>query len=290
LYSGTHMKKALFTAALLLAGPMLVSPQRPESIPIAPQLEQSHEGLALWWTGNAGWLMRRGDVLLGVDLILEEEPFLEEFSMDVRYQRPVRASDLKALDYAIVTHAHGDHFGRITSRVLLEESECRFVLPRSCIAVADELGIPAERRIVAEPGRSIRLDGVTLHPLHALHGDRYGSVYREASFEDCGYVLDFSGSRVLHPGDSVLLQEHLELKDIAVLLVSITEHNTWIENSARMANHLEPELILPMHYDTYTKDIFWTIGSPEKVRALLKSAMAKRFRPVRQGERVLLTP
>jgi L-ascorbate metabolism protein UlaG (beta-lactamase superfamily) len=281
------MKITHSIVAMLLAAPLLLmSQERPASIPIAPQLGQSVEGLDLWWTGNAGWLMRRGDVLLGVDLILEEEPFLDEFSMTVRYDRPLRAADLGGLTYSIVTHAHGDHFGRVTSRVLLERSKCRFVLPRSCLAVADELQIPEDRRIIAEPGREIRLPGVTIHPLHALHGDRYGSVYREANFEDCGYVLDFGGTRVLHPGDSVLLQEQLELKDIAVLLVSITEHNTWIENSARLANQLEPELILPMHYDTYTKDIFWTVGQPKMVKALLKDGLADRFRPVRQGERV----
>lgn len=260
--------------------------QRLPSIPVAPQLAKPSQGLSLWWTGNAGWLMRSGPVLLGVDLILEDEPFLAEFSMDVRYERPLRASDLAGLSYALVTHAHGDHFGRVTSRILLEKSSARFVLPRSCLEVADQLGIPPDRRIEAIPGRELSLEGVTIHPIHAVHGDRYGSVFKEASFDDCGYVIDFNGLRVLHPGDSILLQEQLELQHIAVLLLSITEHNTWIENSARLANALHPRLILPMHFDTYTKDIFWTVGAPEKVRALLDPDLRGRFRPVLQGEEV----
>jgi L-ascorbate 6-phosphate lactonase len=264
--------------------------QRLPSVPVAPQLRKPPNGLSLWWTGNAGWLIRSGPVLLGVDLILEEEPFLAEFSMDVRYERPLRAADLAGLTYALVTHAHGDHLGRQTSRILLEKSKARFVLPRSCLQAADQLGIPPDRRIEAVPGQDLRLEGVTIHPLHAIHGDRYGSVYKEASFDDCGYVIDFHGLRVLHPGDSILLQEQLELQNIAVLLVSITEHNTWIENSARLANALRPRLILPMHYDTYTRDIFWTVGEPEKVRALLNPELRERFRVVKQGEEVTVRP
>jgi L-ascorbate 6-phosphate lactonase len=225
-----------------------------------------------------------------VDLIVEEEPFLEEFSMDFRYTRPIQGAELEGLDYSLVTHSHGDHFGRVTSRVLLEKSRCRFILPRSCLEAADELGIPEDRRIIAVPGEELKLEGVTLFPLHALHGDRYGSVYREASFDDCGYVIDFDGMRVLHPGDSVLQQEQLELRNITVLLLSITEHNTWNENSARLANILRPKIVLPMHYDTYTKDIFWTVGDPEKVRAHLDDEIKDCFRPVRQGERVQIAP
>jgi L-ascorbate 6-phosphate lactonase len=254
-------------------------------VPVAPQLRKPPYGLSLWWTGNAGWLVRSGTLLLGVDLVLEEEPFLAEYSMDVRYDRPLRAADLTGLTYALVTHAHGDHFGRVTSRILLEKSKACFVLPQSCLRVADELGIPPDRRIQAVPGKELRLERVTIHPLHTIHGDRYGSVYKEASFDDCGYVIDFGGVRILHPGDSVLLQEQLELQNIAVLLVSITEHNTWIENSARLANTLRPGFILPMHYDTYSKDIFWTVGEPEKVRALLDPDLRNRFRTVKQGER-----
>lgn len=282
---------ALALAVLAAADPVRAAePARLATQPIAPQLGEATPGLSLWWTGNAGWLMSAGDVLLGVDLVLEPEPFLDEFSMDVRYERPIRAAELDALRYSLVTHAHGDHFARETTKVLLRSSRCRFLLPRSCLRVADELGIPEQRRIVAVPGQELRLDGVVLRPIHAFHGDRYGAVFDEANFEDAGYLIELGGRRILHPGDSVLQQRHLELKDIDVLLVSVTEHNTWIESSARLANALRPELILPMHYDTYTKEIFWTIGYPAEVKARLDPELRARFRPVRQGERVSLPP
>jgi L-ascorbate metabolism protein UlaG (beta-lactamase superfamily) len=287
-----HRGLAQVALAVSVAAQPLVAAgaERLPSTPIAPQLAQHSDGLSLWWTGNAGWLIRSGDLLLGIDLVLEDEPFLHEFSMDVRYERPLRAAELGALDYALVTHAHGDHFARRTSAVLLRSSRCRFVLPRSCLRVADELGIPEDRRLVAIPGQPIHLAGLTIRPLRAIHGDRFGAVFNEANLDDCGYVLELGGRRILHPGDSILQQRHLELADIDVLLVSVTEHNTWIDDSVRLIEALRPRLALPMHYDTYTLPIFWTIGFPQEVRERLTPELRERFRPVRQGERVDLPP
>lgn len=281
---------AVLVVALAVAA-TVVAAERPASIPIAPQLAQAQQGLSLWWTGNAGWLIRSPEVLLGVDLVLEpDEPFLAEFSMDVRYERPLRAADLAQLDLSLVSHAHGDHFARETTRVLLHASRCRFVLPRSCLKVADELGIPEQRRILAVPGQEIRLPGVRILPVRAIHGDRFGAIYDEANLDDAGYLIETAGRRVFHPGDSVLQQRQLALQAVDVLLVSVTEHNTWIENSARLIEALRPRLALPMHYDTYTKEIFWTLGFPDEVRARLSPELRGRFRPVRQGERVDLPP
>lgn len=279
----------VFGAVLLVGGALGATPPQ-ASTPIAPQLDIDVPGLSLWWTGNAGWLVRSRDVLIGLDLVLEKEPFLDEFSMDVRYERPIRAAQLSRLNFSFVSHAHGDHFARETTKVLLRESRCRFVLPRACLKVADELGIPEGRRIVAVPGETLQLEGLTVHPIHAIHGDRFGAVYDEANLDDAGYVIELGGRRIFHPGDSILQQRQLALKDIDVLLVSVTEHNTWIENSVRLIEALRPRLALPMHYDTYTLDIFWTIGYPREVRDRLPEDLRARFRPVRQGERVVLAP
>ena len=67
------------------------------STPVAPRIDVEVPGLSFWWTGNAGWLVRSKDALIGFDQALEPEPFLDEFSMDVRYARPIRAAELGEL-------------------------------------------------------------------------------------------------------------------------------------------------------------------------------------------------
>jgi hypothetical protein len=44
---------------ILCAG--LTAQQGLPSTEIAPQLKESSDGLSLWWTGNAGWLMQYGE-------------------------------------------------------------------------------------------------------------------------------------------------------------------------------------------------------------------------------------
>ena len=69
------------------------------------------EGLAVWWTGNAGWLIKAGDRLIGIDL---------DLSLPQKVQPPpVTAEALAAeLDVAFVSHHHGDHCNTSTLRAL----------------------------------------------------------------------------------------------------------------------------------------------------------------------------
>ena len=57
--------------------------------------------------------------------------------------------------------------------------------------------------------------------------------------------------RFVHPGYSVLTEEHLLQKKIDVLSVSPTVHNTHIDRSLIPINRLQPGFILPQHFGTY---------------------------------------
>jgi hypothetical protein len=43
-----------------------------------------------------------------------------------------------------------------------------------------------------------------------------------------------------------------------------------------------------MHYDTYAREIFWTVGDPAAVLAELDEAVRPAFRVLRQGGRLVL--
>ena len=42
---------------------------RPANV-VFDQVRSHHKGIALWWVGNAGWLIKSNDVLIGTDLDL----------------------------------------------------------------------------------------------------------------------------------------------------------------------------------------------------------------------------
>lgn len=236
--------------------------------------------LALCWLGNLGWLIAGQGRLIAFDLDLDHELRLQP--------SPVLTDDIAGvLDALFITHEHGDHFNAKTTAILTEKSNCIFVLPANCTAKANSIGIPQSRIYIARPGMPFDLLGLHVQPLRALHGDRKHAVYRYANLDDCGYVLTLAGKRLLQPGDSVLLQDHLECKDIGILFVSPTEHNTHVEASATLIKSLEPDYIFPQHFGTYRQNEtnrYWTQGYPDALKAELPEHLQERFHKLQQGK------
>ena len=255
-----------------------------------PQLDdqiRSHKkGLAVWWVGNAGWLIKADEVLIGIDLDLSSE---EKIAPPV-----ITPQDLAdQLDVAFVTHHHGDHCNAPTLKSLAAGGRTSFVLPRPCLNSAGQLGIPKDRITIPDPGVPFQIRGFKVEPIHAIHGNQDFTVLtREPDFIDsirynCGYVLSMLGMRILHPGDSVLTEEHIGLKNIDVLFVSPTVHNMYTDRSMILINTLQPAYIFPQHFGTYVQteeNDFWTRGYPDELKLRLSRDLQSRYHKLRQGE------
>jgi L-ascorbate metabolism protein UlaG (beta-lactamase superfamily) len=251
------------------------------------QVRSHNQGLAVWWVGNAGWLIKADGLLIGIDL---------DLSPDGKIQPPpITARQLAAeLDVAFVTHHHGDHCNVPTIRSLAEGSRTTFVLARSCLEEVRELNIPADRIIIPEPLHAFEVKGIRVEPLHAIHGNQDFTVLtREPDFvgsiaHNCGYVFNLVGKRLFHPGDSVLTEEHLNLRNIDVLFVSPTVHNMHTDRSMILINRLEPAYIFPQHFGTYREtdqNLFWTRGYPDELKLRLSRTLQERYHKLAQGEK-----
>jgi len=247
---------------------------------ILEEVRSHHEGIAVWWTGNAGWLIKADETLIGIDLDLDlRRPI---------YQVPIPSTQLAGIiDVLFVTHGHSDHFRPRTASNLAAFPRCTFVVPENCVDIAKRAGIVEERITIARPGESFEIKGISVEPMRAIHGDELYSVYRGANLQDCGYLLTIQGKTFLHPGDTVLLQDHLDLGHVDVLFFSPTVHNTHIDRSVILINMLEPDYIFPMHFDTTQPDAdnaFWTLGYPDEVKWLLSIQLQERYHKLKQGE------
>ena len=259
---------------------------RPQTHTVLKQIQSHHQGIAIWWVGNAGWLIKSGNLLVSTDLDLSDEEKVQP--------PPITAEELAPeLDVAFVSHHHGDHCNVPTIRTLAQRGKCIFVLPQPCLKEVAELGIPKERIVVPEPLHPFDIKGIHVEPIHAIHGNQEFTVLtREPDFvekiaHNCGYVLNIAGKRFLHPGDSVLTEEHLGLKNIDVLFVSPTVHNMYMDRSMILINHLQPAYIFPQHFGTYREteeEAFWMHGYPDELKLRLSEELQKRYHKLKLGE------
>jgi L-ascorbate metabolism protein UlaG (beta-lactamase superfamily) len=253
------------------------------------EIRAHNQGIALWWTGNDGWLIKSGGILISTDLDLGSGGKLKA--------PPITAQELAGeLDVAFVTHHHGDHCNGLTIKALAA-GKCAFVLPRKCRRSVADAGISDERIIVPEPGRSFEIKGIQVEPIHAIHGNQEFSILtREPDFLEsmaysCGYIFNIGGKRFLQPGDSVLTEQHLGLKGIDVLFVSPTVHNMYIDRSMILINKLQPAYIFPQHFETYSsteENSFWTKGYPDELRLRLSRDLQMRYQKPSLGQKFLI--
>lgn len=257
---------------------------------VAESLRTHKAGTAVWWVGNAGWLVKADDLLIGFDL---------DLSLPTKVQPPPISGDALAeyLDVVFVSHHHGDHCNVATLRALAAGPHTTFVLPATCGRRVPDLGVAPDRLIVPEPLKPFTVKGVQVEPIHAIHGNQEFSVLtREPDFiesirANVGYVVTVGGRRFLHPGDSVLTEEHLGLKAIDVLFVSPTVHNMYIDRSLILINRLEPAYIFPQHFGTFREtdaNLFWTRGYPDELKLRLSAELQRRYHKLRQGEMFVL--
>ncbi|WP_339788351.1 MBL fold metallo-hydrolase [uncultured Imperialibacter sp.] len=246
---------------------------------------KSHtDGMAVWWAGHNSWIIKSGNLVVTTDLWLENGSRMAP--------APITPEEMASvIDVSFVTHAHGDHFNEYTSKVLLEQSDCIFVMPESCLAAAKKLGIPDQRIVVAKPREPFEVKGIKVEPIRALHGNANFAIYYEANLQDCGYVLNINGKRFLQPGDSYLLEDHLFAKDIDVLFFSPTEHNMYIDRSTILINALQPDYIFPQHHSTVKvseENRFWAKGYPEEVKIWIDDELKNRYHVFEIGEKKLI--
>lgn len=246
---------------------------------------KSHDdGVGLWWAGHNGWIIKSDDLVITTDILLNYDKRKIPTSIT-----PEELAEV--IDISFITHGHKDHFNRSTTNILVEHSNCIFVIPQSCLHIAKELNIPEDRIKIAEPRNPFEILGIKVEPIRAIHGNANFAIYYDANLQDCGYVLNIGGKRFLQPGDSYLLEDHLFLKDIDVLFFSPTEHNMYIDRSVILINKLDPKYIFPQHRNTIVinnETRFWAKSYHDEVKLRLSTQLQKKFYIQQQGKKIII--
>jgi len=224
--------------------------------------------IALWWLGQAGFVLRSADTIIYLDPFLSEHP--------ARLIPPLlRAEEGAPADLVFCTHEHWDHLDPQTLRGLAKASpRARFVVPSPIVDRVMALNISAERVVGVQPGEEVDLGEVKLFPVPAMHGlSSPPAIYdfgfiehgQQGLYRYLGFVVEMAGVRVYAAGDTIVFDGLVErLRELAVdiALLPINGRSYFREQLDIVGNLDEREaadlaaaagvkLLVPIHYEMF---------------------------------------
>ncbi|MFL5382472.1 MAG: metal-dependent hydrolase [Longimicrobiaceae bacterium] len=194
----------------------------------------------LTWHGHSCFLLETdGGQRIMIDPWLDENPAAD-----------IKTKDVESLDFILVSHGHSDHFDDCIP--LAKKTGATVVSTYELVAFVQSQGV--------EKGHGMNIGGayvfdfgrVKLTP--ALHT---GSISGDkgAHTTDCsGFLISLNeGQRLYHAGDTALIVDMQLLRgSVDVALLPIGDNYTMgPEDAARAVEMIEPEVVIPMHYNTF---------------------------------------
>ncbi len=193
--------------------------------------------MRITWLGHAAFLLE-GSKKVIIDPFITGNPMA-----------PVRPEDID-VDYILVTHGHGDHVGDAV------EISKRCNAPIICIyELSVLLGKKGAETIGMNIGGTARFEGLEVTMVKAVHSaDVVGEEIVSAG-DPAGFVVRMDGVSVYHAGDTDVFMDMQLIEELykpKVALLPIGDFYTMgIEGALKAIELIKPEIVIPMHYNTF---------------------------------------
>jgi L-ascorbate metabolism protein UlaG (beta-lactamase superfamily) len=152
--------------------------------------------------------------------------------------------DQPKADLILITHDHFDHFSK-DDIAKVSRPDTVVVAPPS---VAQQLSGNVR---TARPNDSLTAQGIQIETVPAYNlnkGPEPGKLFHPKEAGGVGYILNLSGKRIYHTGDTDHIPEMNKVKvDIALVPVSGTYVMT-VDEAVEAVNQFKPGMAIPMHY------------------------------------------
>lgn len=256
----------------------------PKSVIFGEEAFNKTDNTIIRWLGNAGALINSHGTTIMID------PLLLDFSMPLLIDIPVKTKDVPNLDAVIITHCDGDHYDPSTCKSLA--SVCKEF--HSTQYVAELMRDEGLNSLGHNIGNKFSVGSIDITLTAADHAwqnehSKYTRVYK---FEDyCGFWIDTPNGSIWVPGDSRLLEEHLQMPTPDAMLFDFSD-NSWhigLKGAIKLANNYPDTPLLLYHWgsvDAPHMDAF--NGNPDDlIKAVINPNRVKIIAP---GEPYILTP
>jgi L-ascorbate metabolism protein UlaG (beta-lactamase superfamily) len=158
---------------------------------------------------------------------------------------------VEALDYILVSHGHSDHFADCIT--LAKKTGAMVISTYELVGFTQEKGVKDGHGMNIGGAYVFDFGRVKLTP--ALHtGSVFGDDDGTHTTDPAGFLISLnSGQRLYHAGDTALIMDMQLLKgsvDVAILPIG-DNFTMGPEDAARAVEMIEPEVVIPMHYNTF---------------------------------------
>jgi L-ascorbate metabolism protein UlaG (beta-lactamase superfamily) len=195
----------------------------------------------LTWHGHSCFLLETNE---GTRILFD--PWLDDNPM-----ADVGADDIGELDYLLVSHGHSDHFADGVK--IAKRTGATVVSTFELVAFAQSKGAENGHGMNIGGGYQFPFGRVKLTPAShtgSVDGDDEGAYTTDPT----GFLVTLNnGKRLYHAGDTALIMDLQLLQgQVDVALLPIGDNFTMgPEDAARAVEMIRPEVVIPMHYNTF---------------------------------------
>ncbi len=162
----------------------------------------------------------------------------------------VKSEDISDVDYILVSHGHGDHLG--DAEPIAMRTGATVVANAELCAYLEGKGVACHSMHI---GGSYTFPFGRVKMTPALHGS---DIQTEDGLvpggNPCGFLLNIDGVAIYHAGDTGLTMDMqlLASENVKIALLPIGGNYTMdVHDAAKAVGFIRPEIVVPMHYDTF---------------------------------------